>query len=103
MIASNFSTCYSIDSEDSNLDKCIVSFPTAPSIGKFLEKYSIPKHSSKLHSKTKCSGHVLTSINNQKQIEEKEKQKQYEHMKKNERKRIREEKAATKKKGIKKT
>ena len=84
----------SSDSEydDKNLDRCIVPFPQGKSIGAFFSKFTIPIHPSQLSEKPKCSGQVLTSIENLKILEEKQKKRHDELLKKEERKRKRERK-----------
>lgn len=93
--AQSMSEVSSSDSEcdDNNLDRCIVLLPQGKSIGKFFNKFTIPTHPSQLSEKPKCSGRVLTSIENQKILQEKQKKKHDELLKKEERKRTRERKA----------
>jgi hypothetical protein len=88
---------FDYDSEDgTNLDQCILKEPVT-SFGRFFNKYPIPEHPSKLHrDKPKSSGSVLTSAENLKIIEEKERKKREAVFKKEERKRKREEKAMLK-------
>ena len=80
------------DSEERDL--VLVSKPKGHGFGHFLRKYPIPSHPSKLSTKPKGSGNILTSQQCIKNMEEKERKKKEELKRKEERRKEREERKA---------
>ena len=82
------------DHDSCDTDRCISPFPNLPSFGKHLSKYKIPELP--MQNKPKGTGRVLTTLDNVRMLEEKEKMKKDKALEKEKRKEIQEEKCTAK-------